>query len=473
MVKDKIQYSLLVVEDNPGDLALITDFLEEEIDKPRIIAASTYAQASKIIDTSEDFDVILLDLSLPDKNGRNLVDAMLIKADACCPVIILTGYADQSFSKKYIALGISDYLLKDELNATILYKSILYAIERFRVNKQLLDSERKYSDLFNLSPQPMWLYELETLKFSQVNNAAIKDYGFTEAEFMNMTIMDIRDSSEIKKTMQAVEASHRIFGKVYSGNFKHRIKGGDIIDVEIYSTAILINGRQCRSVIAVDVSERTRQELRMTKAIIKTQEDERYEVGGELHDNVCQILAATQMSLGIVRKSATPALAPMLQQSVDYIKMALEEIRNLSHRLAPAFFSNSNLKDSFLQLLDNLNADKKWQTALQFSDEVAALNLDRDFQLNMYRILQEQLNNVAKYANAKIVNVKVDIEDDCIVLSIMDDGVGFNADGVIGGIGIANMQRRTQLFAGSFKISSKPGSGCSVNISVPVENAIT
>lgn len=220
------------------------------------------------------------------------------------------------------------------------------------------------------------------------------------------------------------------------------------------------------------MSERTRQELRLTKAIIKTQEDERYEVGGELHDNVCQILAATQMSLGIVKKSAPHTLTPLLQQSVDYIKMALEEIRNLSHRLAPAFFSNSNLKDSFLQLLDNLNSDKRWQTSLHYAESVASLNLDRDFQLNIYRILQEQLNNISKYAKASAVIVVVDIVDDGVILSINDNGVGFDSTVDTGGIGMANMQRRTQLFTGTFHVNSQPGEGCTVTINVPIENTL-
>lgn len=123
---------------------LIEDFLNEYIDKPVIVHAGTFREASGFIISGEtSFDVILLDLTLPDKSGQILVDDILAIVSNS-PVIILTGFPDIEFSMKSISLGISDYLLKDDLNAPGLYKSILYTIERKRYvnaiekqNKQL------------------------------------------------------------------------------------------------------------------------------------------------------------------------------------------------------------------------------------------------------------------------------------------------------------------------------------------------
>src|SRR5690606_34852793 len=105
------------------------------------------------------------------------------------PVIVLTGYSDIDFGIKSLSMGISDYLLKEELSATSLYKSIMYSIERKEIYRTLKESEKRYKDLFHLSPEPMWLYDVETLKFLDINNAAIKHYGFSREEFLNMTIL--------------------------------------------------------------------------------------------------------------------------------------------------------------------------------------------------------------------------------------------------------------------------------------------
>lgn len=78
----------------------------------------------------------------------------------------------------------------DELSAIILYKSILYAIERYKIISELRKSEKRSSDLFHLSPQPMLVYDPDSLRFIQVNKAAIEHYGYGNEEFMNMNILD-------------------------------------------------------------------------------------------------------------------------------------------------------------------------------------------------------------------------------------------------------------------------------------------
>ena len=142
MIKDKKTYHILVVEDNPGDYLLITDYLEEHISNPNIIHTQNYKETKKLIETSKQkMDVVLLDLSLPDKSGDESIENIL---EICedTPVIVLTGYSDIDFSINSISKGIADYLLKDELTGDSLYKSIIYCIERLKKNNELFESEK-------------------------------------------------------------------------------------------------------------------------------------------------------------------------------------------------------------------------------------------------------------------------------------------------------------------------------------------
>ena len=224
MIMGKQLYNILVIEDNPGDYQLIEDHLQEQFENPVITHVTDFRKAADfLLSAKQPPGMILLDLTLPDKSGEQLVNEMM-KIAAQVPIIILTGFADIGFSKKSISMGISDYLVKDELNATILYKSILYTIERSKNLAALQESEKRYSNLFNLSPQPMWLYDVDTLKFVQVNKAAVDHYGYSEAEFKSMGIMDIRPDSEKNKTKIAVERIKRGNDSVYSGQFKHKKK---------------------------------------------------------------------------------------------------------------------------------------------------------------------------------------------------------------------------------------------------------
>ena len=466
MIKDKNEYHILVIEDNPGDIILIREYLDEQIEMPDVQYAKNFFQASEYLKTQRTFDIILLDLTLPDKDGRELITEVLKLSDDI-PVIILTDYSDMEFSIRSISLGVSDYLLKNDLNASSLYKSILYCLERRKRVHQLKESEKRYGDLFRLNPLPMWIYELETFKFVQVNHAAIELYGFSLEEFLKLTVLDLKVEEEgfiLSEILNSQEGNKLTLQK----KSKHFTKSGRLLDVEIQATFININDKKYRMVIITDVTEKIRMEQEITKAIIKTQENERYEIGAELHDNICQILATTHISLGVLRKSVNPAGLELFSQCRDYIKLATREIRNLSHRLAPAFFNDSTLEEAFGILLRDINIENKYDISLFFDPVVSQLNVDHDLQLNLYRILQEQLRNIVKYANCKNIEVEVLISNNNLLMRTTDDGVGFDKDTTKVGIGISNMKRRTELFHGLFNITSGPGKGCELLIKIPI-----
>lgn len=466
MRRDKKQYRILVIEDNPGDYVIVEDLLTDQIREPIITQAINYKEAVNILMAGAAFDIILLDLSLPDKSGQQLVTGML-QLNLSCPIIILTGYADIDFSIKSVSEGISDYLLKDDLTAVMLYKSIIYAIERRKIISELEVSQKQFSDLFDLSPQPMWVFDSETFRFVKVNKATIALYGYSETEFLDMSLMDIKQVEDIP---EAAASIHGGSGRKenYKSTNRHLKKSGEVIEVEIYSTQIIINNRNCRSVIAIDVTEKNQYEKKITRAIIKTQEDERYEIGGELHDNVCQILAASHITLDLLTDSVPKERIYILDKTKERIKLALNEIRNLSHRLAPAFFDNSNLEEAFGTLLDSFNSEEHAQILLHFDESVKKYPLSMEIQLNVYRILQEQLRNIFKYAKASVIEVTVIIFNHKLKMEITDNGIGFDMSTAKKGIGLANMKRRAELFSGKFEINTSPGEGCSIIVDIPL-----
>jgi len=412
----------------------------------------------------------LLDLSLPDKKGHELVTEML-KLAPVCPVIILTGYADVDFSINSIAKGISDYLLKDDLNSTSLYKSIVYCIERRKQVLELKQSEKRYSTLFLQSPQPMWVYDPETSRFVQANKAATEHYGYSEMEFLEMPAKMIRIGDERRNGKVSGDDLTVRKENNLKGRFRHIKKTGELIDVDIYSTPIVINDRHYLSVIAIDVTEKILFEYKITRAIIKTQEDERYEIGAELHDNVCQILASSLMTLGMLRKLLDSSCIDLFEKSKEHILLATVEIRNLSHRLAPAFFNNSTLEEAFTMLLNTFNQEKKFEIITCFDKASGTVSIDREMKLNLYRLLQEQLSNILKYAKATRINVDVLIHKKFLKMKVTDNGVGFDIHKVKRGIGLSNMKRRTELFSGSLFIESSPGNGCETIIEMPLHKA--
>jgi len=256
MIKGNSGYRILVVEDNLGDFTLIEDFLFEQFDAPIIAYAESFKIAAAFLAAGNcSYNVILLDLSLPDKTGEPLIHEV-VRLCRNIPIIVLTGYADFSFGVKSLSLGIADYILKDELTSLLLYKSIVYSSERKKSIVALEESERKYSELFHLSPLPMWVVDLESLKFLDVNQATINHYGYSRGEFLTMTLKDIRPENEIAKLEQALaidrqnpsENSHRVM--------IHQLKSGELRNVEIQVAPIQYKETKANIVIATDITER-------------------------------------------------------------------------------------------------------------------------------------------------------------------------------------------------------------------------
>lgn len=472
MSKDQKNFSILVIEDNTGDYVLIEDYLEEFIEVPLIDHAWNFSEALDFLKDSESkYDVILLDLSLPDKSRELLVPDILNKVKGC-PVIVLTGYADMDFVLRSLSAGVADYLIKDDINATALYKSIIYTLERQKNKLRLEESEKRYSNLFHLSPQPMWVYDPETLKFIQVNQAAINYYGYTEEEFLSMTLEDIRSKEDLEKFQGSWDEYKKVKTDIHKGRSRHLKKTGELIEVETYSNDIIINDYCYRSVIAIDVTDKMLIEHKITKAIIKAQEDERYEIGSELHDNICQILATTQICLGMLKEDVNPRAMPWLERGREYIILASEEIRNLSHRLAPAFFNESTIEDEFLRLMNSFNSNNQYLMELHIDPTFHEYRFNRDVQLNFYRILQEQLRNISKHSKASAIGVDLLVKENKLLMQIRDNGQGFDNTAPKKGIGLSNMKRRVELFFGQLDILSAPGEGCEVMVSIPLQESI-
>lgn len=255
MNADKGIFYILVVEDNPGDFALVNDFLSEKFEAPRITHAETLAEAKKILKSGNiKYDLVLLDLSLPDKTGEELVSEMTILCGAI-PVIVLTGYSDFSFGVRSLSLGVADYILKDELTAMTLYKSIRYALERKRAMCVLAESEKKYSELFHLSPLPMFVFAVDSLAILDVNRSSIKHYGYTRDEFLSMTIKDICPAGELPTLEEDLIISKNNKLEL-PGPYCHRKKNGDIIQVEIQGNSVPYRGTEAKVVLIINVTER-------------------------------------------------------------------------------------------------------------------------------------------------------------------------------------------------------------------------
>ncbi len=248
----------LIIEDNQGDLVLVRDYIKEEFSDHVFYEARTLKEAKKHLNSAEKIDIILLDLILPDADGEKLLDE-IIPLSKNAPIIILTGFSDKEFSMKSLSYGVSDYLLKEDLNAPLLFKSIFYNIEHKKIAQKLSESEKKYKDLFHFSPSPKAVYDVETLEFLDVNDATLKKYGYSKEEFLSLKVTQVIAPSANRLARNIIEDIKKN-GDFKESLLKHIKKNGEIIDVVTQSNEIIFNGRKARLVLVTDITDKLKSE---------------------------------------------------------------------------------------------------------------------------------------------------------------------------------------------------------------------
>lgn len=188
-------------------------------------------------------------------------------------------------------------------------------------------------------------------------------------------------------------------------------------------------------------------------AVVEAEENERRRLAGDLHDGVGQLLAATSMHLKKARQGQLPF------ETVDkLLDRAATEVRAISHQVTPEILLKYGLEKALEQEIDRLN-EAFAPIVFNYYPFVESPVLGDLSSLTLYRCFQELSSNIVKHSKAKQVNVSLNAGIDELQLVVEDDGVGFDPMSVSGGLGLANMKSRLDLFDGNLVTDSYPGKG--------------
>jgi PAS domain S-box-containing protein len=223
--------------------------------------------------------------------------------------------------------------------------------EREYTAQALRDSEERYRLMFDSNPYPMWAYDLETLRFLTVNDAAVKHYGYSREEFLNMTIADIRPAEDVPGLLENIG---RVTGGLdEAGIWRHCKKDGTLIDVEITSHTLVLDGRPAEVVLATDVTERRRTEEALRRA--QKMESLGILAGGIAHDfNNLLVGMLGQTSLALKHLDIhTPARVPV-EKAITAARRAADLTRQLLAYSGRGQFEQRSLQLNRL-IQDNLH----------------------------------------------------------------------------------------------------------------------
>jgi PAS domain S-box-containing protein len=212
--------------------------------------------------------------------------------------------------------------------------------------------------------------------------------------------------------------------------------------------------------------ERQQRQREITEAILTTQEKERAAIGIELQDNLCQILAAAKMYMQMAKNNHNKR-AIYLKKSGEFVQDVIAEIRKISKKLVIPGTNIIGLCDNIKNLIHDLVLVNPIKIEFQATDICEEI-LDEKLQLTIFRIVQEQVNNILKHANATHATVRLSRQGNEIILLISDNGKGCDIEKEKKAVEIINIRSRAELHYGRIAIASKPEEGFELKVVLPL-----
>lgn len=227
-----------------------------------------------------------------------------------------------------------------------------------------------------------------------------------------------------------------------------------------------------RRVTALKKEHARQQEF--SRRLIESQESERKRIAGELHDSLGQsiLIMKNHALMGLKPKRPGTASTRHFEEISSEASEALDEVRKISHNLRPYNLDRFGLTESLKGLCADIQ--KAAHFDLHFEVDTVDGAVSKEYEITVYRVIQESFNNIIKYANAATVSVRVRRTADALTAEIIDDGAGFNADDVVsrgrnaGGFGLSGMTERAKIAGGSLEVRSVKGEGTTICLQLPL-----
>lgn len=216
-----------------------------------------------------------------------------------------------------------------------------------------------------------------------------------------------------------------------------------------------------------DITHRKKTEEKMLSTVMETEDKERKRFAKEMHDGLGQQLSASFLNLQVVKKyrDALPEVAQQkLDNSLQFLQTAIEESRNIAHNLMPKSIEDAGYVKTMESMLAALEGTV--DTSFFFYTNLKK-RLGKNLEVSLYRITQEAINNIIKYAKASKASIQLMEYEDIIHFSIEDNGKGFNEDSLEHSFGIINMKNRAISLGGDFEIESNTRNGTIITIEIP------
>lgn len=247
----------------------------------------------------------------------------------------------------------------------------------------------------------------------------------------------------------------------------------DLNNVEVQNRFLNIQGRVLGLSYVITITDNTSTSRALDKAtqsLLIGQENEKRRIAREIHDGIGQAISTVRMHLDFMMSKVEDADAKNDMGRINQLITEIAtELRNLSHDLMPSSLVDFGLITAVTTLIRRVNQTQS--IYVHFENDLSDMDIPYNYALNIYRIIQELINNAIKHASCKEVKIKLTIRQNIIKLVVSDDGKGRSTTEKNKGIGLYNIKNRLDSLNGQLKIETAKQRGFKVTINIPFVNS--
>jgi PAS domain S-box-containing protein len=291
--------------------------------------------------------------------------------------------------------------------------------------------------------------------------------GYAKEELTGRTAFEFIDPADISSARKQHEYLLGGNGNSSASLVRIRNKHGNMIWIDV-SVKNLLHAPGIRAIFVLlkNSCDAGAEERKLLQAINTAKEEERAFIACELHDNINQVITASKLLVdgAIINKDQKEEL---LKLSSVNLQLVIDEIRSLSHSMANFHLQKHGLAFAIDALIANMSTagSLKFEKNLQTS-AVKALTNEQQFQV--YRIIQEAINNIFRHASATLAEIEITRRDQMIYLMIKDNGKGFLMKSIKPGMGLSSITNRVKILQGQFLVHAPQGEGTTIEIHFPM-----
>jgi signal transduction histidine kinase len=400
-------------------------------------------------------DVILLDLNILDSNGITTYDS-IVSIFPKASIIVLSGMDDRSLALQIVAKGAQDYILKSDIKPDLLEKTINYGVLRRKLKEQLELSEKKYKDVFYKSPMPMFKLRGTSLEISMANKASEELYHVTNGELIGLSFYEF---NSIGNTPFVGLETNKAFKKEF---IQETFQGKELI-VEVILNKLESPDDLEFIAQVIDRTDEVIFEKRKNEVISQAEESEKKKIARELHDGLGQHMVL----LNLLFQSLKPSNEQegQYQEISSLLQSCIRELKEIAYSLLPPELENGFL-NALNRFTNRINTLGKVNFVISIEDGFKEADFGNIDKFNLYRIVQEFVNNSMKHAHANNLTVEIKKTEHEVIIAVSDDGVGFDNEKVIKGLGIQNIQHRIKMANIKGEIKSSLGNGAILKMTI-------